>query len=346
MICPPLTRDDVAAVIMGRATARRVPLFIHMWVHPESFGARTPAVEEILARYPQDIQFIGFGMPEMYRAPADDPEFRWVNYADPSLNIQGGLDAQVAIDDWARLDGILANFPSAHSRYVIRETPEPDGRYRLGHWWFCLFERHWSLRGMENALMDYYDHPDEVHRLFQALTTFYKGLMTRGNRDLGLDGIFTSDDLGAQVGPMFSRAIFLEFFKPYYRQLIDHAHALGMHFWLHACGNIAPFLSDFVDIGLDVIHPIQKYTMDEGQIAATFGDKLCFWAGLDVQQIIPWGTPAQVRQEVRFLIDTFQRPGGRLILGAGNGINEDCPLASLDALFDEAITYGTSRADG
>jgi hypothetical protein len=335
----PLTRDEVAAVIEGRGAARRVPLVIHMWVHPESFGARRGEVEALLARYPQDVQFIPLGIPAVYDAPADDPEYRWVSYGAPAVAGGGGIDAQVAIDDWGKLDDILAHFPDPASPHLLPANPASDGRYRLGHWWFCFFERHWQLRGMEQALTDYYDYPDEVHRLFSALTDFYCGAITRA-ATLGIDGIFTSDDLGAQAGPMFSHAIFSEFFTPYYRRLIDHAHALGLHFWLHACGNIAPFLEDFIALKLDVLHPIQKYTMDERAIAAAAAGRLTFWAGLDVQQTIPWGTPDDVRREVRFLIDTFQRPTGRLILGAGNGINEDCPLASLDALYDEGLRYG------
>jgi uroporphyrinogen decarboxylase len=113
-----------------------------------------------------------------------------------------------------------------------------------------------------------------------------------------------------------------------------------MHFWLHACGNIEPFIPHFIDVGLDVLHPIQKYTMDEQTVVQHYGDRICFWAGMDVQQIIPWGTADDVRREVRFLIDTYQRPGGRLILGAGNGINQDCPLTSLEAFFAEATRNG------
>jgi len=109
---------------------------------------------------------------------------------------------------------------------------------------------------------------------------------------------------------------------------------------LHSCGNIRPFLPKFVDMGLDVIHPIQKHTMDEAEVARSLGDRVSFYAGFDVQQTIPWGTVEDVRREVRFMIDTYQRPEGRLVFGAGNGINQDCPLESLEALFDEALTYG------
>jgi hypothetical protein len=86
--------------------------------------------------------------------------------------------------------------------------------------------------------------------------------------------------------------------------------------------------------------------MDEKRIAQVYGSNLCVWSGLDVQQVIPWGTPDEVRQEVRFLIDTFNRPEGRLMITAGNGVNGDCPLESLEAFLDESFKYGTIVRSG
>lgn len=336
-----LPRAEVVAAIEGRPLHERIPVMIHLWVHPDTFGERRAAVEALLARYPQDVNFLQFRMPDLYNAPPDAPGYRWMNCADPYAGTETAIDARVALRDWNQLDAVLADFPDPRYPGLVYPVAPDDGRYRLGHWWFCLFERHWSLRGMTNALLDYYTDPDQVHRLFRALTDFYKGVIARGREAWALDGIFTSDDIGTQTGPFFSPEIFRTFFKPYYRELIEHTHRLGMHFWLHSCGGIEPFLPDLVEIGLDVLHPVQKHTMDERRVAAQFGRRLCIWAGLDVQQVIPWGTPEEVRREVRHLIDTYHAaPGSRLMLTAGNGINGDCTLASLEAFFDEALRYG------
>ncbi|NLN45433.1 MAG: hypothetical protein GX153_02540 [Clostridiaceae bacterium] len=336
-----LTREQMVRVIEGMGAAGRVPVILDFWTHPEVFGEREPEVRELLSRYPSDVVFARIQVPQVFDAPPGDPAYRWVQSDDPYVGQRVGKDEQVAIHDWDLLDEVLAAFPSPEYPGLFPELMPEDGRYRLGYWWYWLFERHWSLRGMTRALFDFYDDPQSVHRLYRALTDFYLRMLERAKRELRLDGVFVSDDLGTQTGPFFSPEVFRTFFKPYYKELIDRAHELGMHFWLHACGNIERILPDLIEIGLDVLHPIQKYTMDERQIAKCYGKDLCIWAGFDVQRIIPYGTPEEVRQEVRYLIDTYARPEGRFMLTAGNAITPDCPVESLRALLDEAYTYGS-----
>ena len=341
----PLSRREMIDVIEGKGSASRIPVLLHMWTHPRAFKEREEQVNELLAQYPEDAQIIGVWLPDMYPGREDDPDYSWVNYPDPNAGkTVTGLDETVIIDDWDKLDGILESFPRAEYPRLFPSNPEPDGRYRLAGWWFCLFERFWSLRGMTNALMDFYTDPDSVHRLFRAMTDFYKGILTRGKKELNLDGFFTSDDIGTQTSTFFSQDIFNEFFYPYYKEIIEHCHSLDMHFWLHTCGNIEAFIPSFIEIGLDVLHPIQKYTMDERKIAEKFGKDICIWAGFDVQQTIPWGTPEDVRREVRFMMDTYFREEGLFMFTAGNGINGDCTLPSLEALYSEAFDYGIKKA--
>lgn len=343
-----LTRDEIASVVEGRTRARRVPVAIHSWVHPDAFGDREAAVKELLNAYPSDVQIGVVHLPTMFRGgDAKYPDFSWLPYANPNAGKQTAMDVSAALETWDRLDEVIANFPKADFPQLLEWMPKPDGRYRLMHWWFCLFERHWSLRGMTNAMTDYYEYPEQTHRLFQAMTNFYCSIIERSARETPVDGLWTSDDLGTQTSGFFSPAVFEEFFKPYYKQIIDTCHRLKMHAWLHSCGCVKEFIPHWIDIGLDVLHPIQKHTMDEKEIAKKYGSKLTIFAGMDVQQIIPWGTPEEVRAEVRALMDTFWRPGeGRCMITAGNGINGDCTLASLEAFLDESFVYGTKKAEG
>jgi hypothetical protein len=341
LIDNPLSRDEVTRVIDGKGAARRIPLAVHNWVYStDVFGSQEDQFKAVMAQYPADVAICLLNMPQIFQAPKDDPSYRWLNY-DNSLPGNKAHDAVCALDSYEKLDGVLADFPSPEYPGLIPKNFHPaNGMYRIGHWAYWLFERFWSLRGMENALCDFYEYPREVHRLFRALTEFYKRAAARCKTELNADAIYVTDDIGMQTGPFFSPDIFREFFKPYYKELIEYVHNLGMHFWLHTCGHVKPFIPDFIEIGLDVLHPIQKYTMDEREIAKEFGKDICIWAGMDVQRIIPYGSSEDVRKEVRFMFDTYSRKEGRLILAGGNGFTGDTPLESFKALFDEALTYG------
>jgi len=332
------------SVIEGKGGVHRVPIAVQHWISADVFADRSTEYREVLDRYPCDFVKIPLHLPEVFRAPKDDSSYRWMNIDNP-FPPDKALDSVTALDDWDKLDDVLADFPSPYYHALIpKDVPKENGQYRVGLWWYWLFERFWSFRGMENALCDFYEYPEKVHQLFRALTDFYKVVLTRGRKELHLDAIWTSDDIGTQTSPFFSMDIFREFFKPYYKELIDHAHGLGMHFWMHCCGNILPIIPELIEIGLDVLHPIQKYTMEEQEVAQKYGDQICIWAGFDVQRIIPYGTPEEVRQEVRQMIDTYYRKDGRLILAAGNNMTADTPLASLKALLDEAMEYGLKKA--
>lgn len=336
-----LTAEEMKNVIEGRGRAERIPMTYRFWISPEVFGERKEEAKQVLDAYPEDIVSRFIRIPEVFTAPDDDPTYRWVQKEEPKYEKKIGIDSMFAIEDWDELDDVLAHFPDPNYANLFAPGQDANGKYVLANWWYCLFERLWSLRGMENALTDFYTNPEEVHRLFDALTTFYCRVIERSAKEIGANGIFTSDDIGTQTGPFFSLEIFRTFFKPYYKRMIDTAHANNMHFWLHTCGNIEMYLPDFIEIGLDVIHPIQKYTMEEKHIADTYGDKICIWGGFDVQRTIPYGTPEDVRKEVRFMIDTYYRKEGRFILTLGNSATPDTPMDSLKALLDETFTYGS-----
>ncbi len=341
----PLSRDEVWAVVAGKGCARRIPVLLHQWTYPGAFGERQAEVQSILDRFPQDAQVMAYRAPDLYEAPPDDPEYRWMD-CDKPVESGGdhGIDEQAAIRDWNQLDGVLAHFPKPDYPGLFPNRPSPDGRYRIAHWWYGLFERHWSLRGMTNTLMDFYTNPDEVHRLYRAYTDFFLRFTERAREELKADAIYWTDDLGTQNDLFFSPEVFDTFYRPYYTEIIEKAHSLGMQAWLHTCGNIGKILPRFIEMGLDVIHPIQKYAMDEVSVAREFGGRISFWAGFDVQRIIPYGTPDDVRREVRHLMDAYGRPDGRFLLTAGNGITPDTPIESLRALYEEAYSYGRTKA--
>lgn len=335
-----LNKQQIRDVIEGRGNAGRVPILFSLWMNKSPFQEDAAACKKWLDSKVCDVDDFFLNMPDATKSPADDPNYRWAGN-DIDLDETLGIDERIIIQEWDKCEEFYDTFPSAEYPELIPAVKLDHHKYILARWWYTLFERHWQLRGMENALTDFLLYPDEVHVLYDKLTDFYIRAIERAHNEAGADGVFISDDLGSQSGTMFSREIFLEFFKPRYKRIIDRAHELGMHMWLHSCGNIKPFMNDFVEIGLDVIHPIQKHTMDSEEITRLYGGKICIFAGFDVQQIIPFGTEEEVCNEVREMIDTYWREDGRFMLTMGNGATPDWKINCLDALYDEALKYGT-----
>lgn len=346
---PALPRGEVVKAIEHRNPAR-VPMMIHQWTNPKAYGDREGEVHEILSRYPNDMYTAIPRMPSKWddRSAGLPSKYSWLNVPPPPKGAAVAHDANVGLRDWDQLDGVLAAWPDANAPWMYEgvsgnRSAQAAGRYTALHFWYCFYERLWDLRGMENILCDFYENPDKIHRLMDALTEFYCAVIRRGAKEVGADALYTTDDIGMQTGPMFSPEIFREFFKPRYAKLIRTAHDCGMHFWLHTCGDVSLFLDDFIEIGLDVIHPIQKYTMSEKEIASKYGGRICFWTGMDVQHTLPRGKPEDVRKEIRFLIDTYDRPDGGCMVTCGNGVTPDVPPANLEAFLDETYKYGTEH---
>jgi len=319
-----------------------LPQTIGFWVYPDGFGERSADVEKLLKDSPNDVLTLVPTMPGYGVSPfKEHPYYVWGGCHESA---SAAIDSQSYISDWSQLDSFIKNMPKADFGPMLDDADERirndgTGRYRLGHFWFFFYERLWSFRGMENALADLCLNPDEVKRLLQALCDFYIGVIKRMDDRFGLDGFYVTDDLGSQANLMFSPDTFLEIFLPYYKQVVDVCHGRGLHFWLHSCGNIESILPDLIRIGVDIVHPIQKYTMDEAFIAEKYRGQICFMCGMDVQQTMPFGTPEDVRAEVRRLVDVFGRDGGRMIFSLGNGTTPNIPAVNLFALYDEVYKH-------
>jgi uroporphyrinogen decarboxylase len=263
-----------------------------------------------------------------------------------NLNIEGAHDTRWILDDWDNLDEFIDKLPDPERSsqferlYPIAEAAHQQDRYLFFAFWRLFFEGPWEIRGMANLLTDYYSEPEKVHRLYDALCKLYIGYIERAVRELQPDAFWTSDDLGHQTQLFMSPKIFRSFLKPYYARIGEALKPYNLHWWLHSCGNNTAILGDLAETGVTVFHPVQKHTMDEAAVAVEYGDKISFLAGIDVQHVLQEKKPQGVRDEVRFLIDTFDRPDGGLCLAAGNGILPGTPLENIEAFLDEALEYG------
>ena len=332
----PLPRQQVINAVERRHPSR-IPLVRAKWwgegLH-EQYGERLHEFD----RYPDDVANL-----LIEPLDANAMGLSW------EIAAEGAHDSQSVVDDWSKLDEFIDKMPDPETDPQFDQLVEQaeqiraQGLYLIFGWWRLFFERPWAIRGMENLLTDYYLAPDNVHRLQAALCDLYCGYIERAIRELNPDGFWTSDDLGHQTQLFMRPQTFREFIKPYYAQVGALLKKHRIHWWLHSCGNNTAILGDLVEVGVDVFHPVQKGTMDEIAVAREFGDRMTFLAGMDVQHTLQEKDPQGVREEVRFLIDTFDRPDGGLCIAAGNGIVAGTPFENIEAFLDEALHYGAAH---
>ena len=332
----PLPRAEVVKAI-ERKNPCRIPLVMAKW-WGEGFESLHGASLKRFDGYPEDV-VLALIEPFNYEKMA----LPW------ELKVSGAYDARCVLDDWAKLDEFIACLPDPEQDPQFEwaakaaEKARAENRYFIFGWWRLFFERPWEIRGMMNLLMDYLTYPEQVHRLYDALCDTYLAYLRRALREFPFDGFWTSDDLGHQKQLFMSPQTFRRFLKPRYERIGNLLKEHDIHWWLHSCGNNTLIMGDLADAGVNVFHPVQKHTMDEKAVAAEYGGRISFLAGFDVQQTLRTASPAEVRAEVRFLIDTFDRADGGMCLAAGNGILPGTPLENVEAFLEEALVYGGKK---
>lgn len=329
-----LNRSQVRAAIKF-GTPRRVPRALTLWHNSQTLEKHGAAFRALLETYPDDTVMTGMGV-DYWGAPPDDPAYRFA-FGEKAKPDGLPVDACPIITDWSELDQFLTEFPDAERPDAVnavvqarRENPE---RYVLVGWGHYFHQRLAYLRGIEQLLYDFYDAPDKLRAVMDRLLELYR-VWTRRAAAAGADGVWAGDDLGTQQSLFMKPETFRELYAPYYRALADTLHAHGLDFWLHTCGNVTELMDDLIDCGVDCLHPIQAGTMDDRKIALRYGGRICFWIGMDVQKVIPFGTPDEVRNAVWERIQTFNRPEGGLIVAAGNAILPDTPIENLRAYLE------------
>lgn len=243
-------------------------------------------------------------------------------------------------DSWRLVDEYEFPNPYKEGRFDHIESwmEANEDKYLLGSVVPTLFERIRFLRGFENALKDPYKNPERFIFLRDRVMDFNVGIIAQWLQ-LGVDGIWFSDDWGSQETLLIKPGQWKEFYTPCYQQLFDLVHEAGAHVWMHSCGNIADIIPDLIEIGLDVLNPVQPRAMDIDEIAKKYSGKLCFFGGADTQVTIPKGTPQDIDEEVRHLISVFFGGLGGYIGGTSHTILPDAPLRNIRALYDAFDRY-------
>ena len=206
-----------------------------------------------------------------------------------------------------------------------------------------IFETAWALRGYEKTLVDFALNPDYLEKLFDIPFSYH---LTAAKKlvEMGVDMIWTGDDVGAQNRMLVSPDTWRRFLKPrlaiFFSTLKDINPDLVIAY--HSDGVIYPIIPDLVEIGLDVLNPIQPRSMDPEKLKREYGDKLCFWGSIDEQHTLPFATPAEVKNEVIARLKTLGKEGG-LIVGPTHHVQLDTPLKNFWAMVN-TVTETPYRA--
>lgn len=204
-----------------------------------------------------------------------------------------------------------------------------------------------NIRGYEQWCMDFILQPAIAGAVMRRLLDFHLALAERALAAVGdlVDVVTVSDDLATQEGPMISPAAYRKFIKPLQQELFGFIRArTGAKLFYHCCGAASFFVEDLLEAGMDILNPVQvsAKNMAPEELKRRWGSRVTFWGGVDTQQLLPYGTPAEVADGVKRLIDVMA-PGGGFVLGTVHNIRPEVPPENLEALFDTAWEYGRYR---
>jgi len=197
-----------------------------------------------------------------------------------------------------------------------------------------IFECAWALRGLEQLLTDLVFAPELAERILD-IALHYHLTAARKLVDLGVDMIWCGDDVGTQRGMLISPDAWRRFLKPRLAGFMADLKGRNPNLKIayHSDGAIRPIIPDLIEIGADVLNPIQPACMDPAAIKADYGDRLCFWGTIDEQRTLPFGAPQEVKEEVLARLSTVGKGGG-LILGPTHHVQLDTPLENFWAMVN------------
>lgn len=199
------------------------------------------------------------------------------------------------------------------------------------------------MRGFEQFMGDLAMRPRFAIALMEKLVEIYEGFYQSYLGAVGkyIDIVAVADDLGTQTSPMLSPRMYKEMIKPLHKRLYSYIkNRTDAKLLMHSDGAIEPLIGDLIDVGVDILDPIQTSAqgMDPAELKKKYGSKIVFYGAIDVQTVLSQGTPEDVENEVYRMIDTLGQGGG-YVLGATHNIQPDCPPANVVKMYRTAQNY-------
>jgi len=309
--------------------------YLH-WIDDETIKKYDEEMKKIFSRFPPFIEVLFYNTSRVWQ-PNKEGKDEWNCIWEGREGVPGMNVIESPLKDWELMDEF--NFPDPFADGRFEESRKnvsllkKKQLYIVGYVDFTLFERIQFLHGVENTFIDLYLHQDKSEMLADKITDFNIGII-RQWIDLGCDAVMFSDDYGFQrqlaMNPEKYRAIF----KPRYKKMIDFAHKYGLDTIQHTCGNVMEIISDFIEIGLDVLQGVQPGAMDIIKIGEEFSGKICFMGGMDAQYTLPFGSQDDVKKQLEITVRALATNKGGYILSPSTHITAEVPIENIWAMYE------------
>jgi len=225
-------------------------------------------------------------------------------------------------------------FPDPLAPYVFEEVAHKLEKYgdqfRFFGIGFSLYERAWTLRGLQTLLMDFYDNPHFVHELFNSIAD-YNIAQIQEILKYDIDAVLFGDDWGQQHRLQMGPKLWHEFIYPVLKRMYRVVTGAGKKVFIHSYGDVDELFDDLVAIGLNCFNPFQPEVMDVATLMPQYRGRLAFYGGLSTQKTLPYGTVEDVRQETQKLLELGKNGG--YIFSPAHDVPKDVPVENMLAFI-------------